>query len=274
MKRKILLLFILIMCVSIYASIFINADAISNYDYIQLTSSENNYIDEWQIFEIDEEPIEYLGFYDLSGNYYEYKNACKCDIVLINNDVLGLYLTSNDGISWQITFTIDRNNPNWILGNGSHVEGHTQFYDIRIGWDTSNDEFEETDLYAIDFDFFVDNGLAFEGNTFDTNATVSYKSGFQDGQAASTRYWRNYYADIINNTNYDTAYQAGYNDALAEPNSSKIIDIIKVIFEAPFYIIQKVFNLELFGINIANFIFTLFSIGVCVFVWKLWRGTR
>ena len=62
----------------------------------------------------------------------------------------------------------------------------------------------------------------------------------------------------------EDGYKNGYNDCKntldnSEANS-KLSTLIFSIFDAPFNVVRNALNFELFGINLTNFILTIFSL--------------
>lgn len=71
---------------------------------------------------------------------------------------------------------------------------------------------------------------------------------------------------------YEAGFSDGYSegrlDGQADPAANRLIDVLKAVIEAPFFLISKVFDVNIFGINIAGVIFSLLSIMIAYFVIK------
>lgn len=67
---------------------------------------------------------------------------------------------------------------------------------------------------------------------------------------------------------YSDGYSEGRLDGQADPAANRLIDVLKAVIEAPFFLISKVFDVNIFGINIAGVIFSLLSITIAYFVIK------
>lgn len=79
------------------------------------------------------------------------------------------------------------------------------------------------------------------------------------------------YSSIDDTVYYNTAFQAGkevgYSLALSDRDVFK--DGLLSIFDAPFYIIHRIFNFDLFGINIYSIVMTFITVAFIGFVIKL-----
>lgn len=123
---------------------------------------------------------------------------------------------------------------------------------------------ELTTLFYVDPDIIYnagfDSGKVIADAKLATEKRLSYEDGYIDGYADCT--------ESPNSEAFQNGYRAGKTEGESEPNGVKIANIVKLIIEAPFYMIQKVFNLELFGVNIGGLIFGIISCAIAFYIVK------
>lgn len=73
-------------------------------------------------------------------------------------------------------------------------------------------------------------------------------------------YWQGYY------DGYDEGYKEGYDDGVDTSEEWNVLTLVNAIMEAPFAFIDTAFNFTVFGVNIANGIRVLFSIGIVAMI--------
>lgn len=161
---------------------------------------------------------------------------------------------------WQLEFT----RPYQSTGNFVYSAGNVRFgsdsYDMSLysrtyfmfGSNTSEDNTVSSPNVETFLPFFYQAGSNFTAYTY---PALMYQS-FLDGVS-------------ISDVSETEAYNRGYQDGYANPATNSIINVVKTVMEAPFYIIAHGFNVDFMGINFANVIFFILSVAVAWFVIRI-----
>lgn len=161
---------------------------------------------------------------------------------------------------WQLEFT----RPYQSSANFTYSAGYVRFgndeYDMNLysrtyfmfGSNTSEDITVSSPNVESFLPLFYQAGSDFTAYTYPYLTYQSFMDGVSLSQVSETE-----------------AYNRGYQDGFANPATNSIINVVKTVMEAPFYIIAHGFNVDFMGINFANVIFFILSVAVAWFVIRI-----
>lgn len=95
-----------------------------------------------------------------------------------------------------------------------------------------------------------------------------YSVGYNNGQNAG--YSSGYSAGVeaVSQTQYNSGYSAGYNEGVSNSNNYSFLGLISAVIDAPIKAFTGLFNFNLLGVNIMQFITALFTLAVIITIVK------
>jgi len=110
----------------------------------------------------------------------------------------------------------------------------------------------------------------YTGVDFDLSDDQIYLQGYNQGLAdnQSTIYDNGYIAG------YDTGYGVGRNDGIASANNYSFLGLIGAVIDAPINAFTSLFNFEFMGFNLLNFITSLITLALIIWLIKLIFGGK
>ena len=220
----------------------------------------------------------YIPYY-FNGRYYYSRvgfystGLSNLNFVAVSFSGSKIYITETN--TYQIFNTIQyRNSLNqtlsinfWYYSSGDNV---VQFYsDTTLSLFDYLDNSSSGETYS-DF-LFVFNERIYYLNTDYLNSdnyNQGYSSGYSAGQQAGYNAGLNDGANNVSGVQYNAGYSAGYSVGVAESNHYSFLGLISAVIDAPIKAFTGLFNFDLLGVNILNFITALFTLAVIITIVK------
>lgn len=219
-----------------------------NIDYVE---SETFYIN--GILEQGEEPVGYGGtylFYDIE------------------------HTTAQGNNNWKSIINFNRMLPSMTIlykpsGNNFYhlyvYKNEELLYDRAVRY---NENYEESDYYLtipefnrIELYCDIENVSAPNqeivlANTYEQGYTYGYSNGYNQGYAEGE------------SSSYGNGYSTGYQKGIREANQNSLYNMILAIVDTPIHIFKGIFDFNVLGINLTNFVLSLISILIVVWLLK------
>lgn len=251
--------------------------------YNQLNSGFNElgflyYLDHWNSSYTDDE-------FDISS-YVDGSRLNLYELVAYNN---------TNYAHNMLSFYFNETNNKLLVGNLNFIFSGGVQCEVRIvNQDGNTFIFQATDNLVVNQDFIITNDLNdylwesiteihFVCNSPDDvnglNFNVEYTIGFNDGYNSGYTYGytSGYNSGLVSNNSY---YRQLYNELLIQYNDLQKLyndyvngnvsfnTLVWNIATIPFESFKQIWNVDLLGLNIGNFVTALMFVGVVVYIWK------
>jgi len=139
-------------------------------------------------------------------------------------------------------------------GVSMHIE-QNELSDVQ--YNTYSYEFNRVGEWQVITNIVFFNNDTIEYDNIETVTTIFVQSESIDEDLAYQRGYNDGY-----NEGYHIGYNKGYYDGIATEEKWTVLSLINAIIEAPFTFIDNAFSFTVFGVNVANAIRVVFTIGI------------
>lgn len=117
-------------------------------------------------------------------------------------------------------------------------------------------EFNKIELYCDIVNLSAPNQEIVLANTYEQGYTYGYSNGYNEGYAQGE------------SSSYGNGYSTGYQKGIREANQNSLYNMILAIVDTPIHIFKGIFDFNVLGINLTNFVLSLISILIVVWLLK------
>ena len=109
-------------------------------------------------------------------------------------------------------------------------------------------------------------------SSYNNGYNAGYEDGFVDGD--STGYERGNEVGFSNGhkQGYSQGYSAGEVHGISTANQYSFLGLLGAVVDAPLQALSGLLNFDILGFNMANFFYALLTLGIVIFVVKLFLG--
>lgn len=197
--------------------------------------------------------VKMLGQVLQQSKWIDLQNASNLSFVKYHDD------NFTNIMDFDCTITIEFNGG--IVVSLSYLQGNT----IEIDWhDINGVDYSNYLLFSITVSTTTNIYAVNTYYGFSMELSGTYTDGYASGYNAGLR---------ASNGNYQNGYNAGYNDARTQTQYT-FFNLISAIIDTPIYYFSQLFDYELLGINIKNFLLGLLTLGIVLAVIRVSVGKK
>ena len=148
------------------------------------------------------------------------------------------------------------------LPTGVFLDFIKEEYNSGYNYGYNNGYFEGQSDYEISIHDKLD---SYYNNGYNTGLNTGYNNGYNEGYNTA---YDSIDTDSFYDNGYNEGYNKGYNTGLNESGSNVLGNALKVVVASPFDIFKRMFDFDIFGINIHNLVFSILTMFVAIWFIK------
>lgn len=200
----------------------------------------------------DYEPIGLLGNYFVYDNHFLPDNIISYQIIITFNQLMpsnNFYMKPTDNNIYNVSAYVDNNliSSNVVRYNENYETGD---YDFSIG------NFNKLIISVQVVNYSVGNWQLQVANDYNSGYQNGYNAGYSSATIERDGYWSTLYNQL--QSKYNKLANEGFN----------LVDMVWAIATIPFESFKQIWNVEILGLNIANFTIGLLFCGVIIWLIK------